>query len=134
MKKYFILKSLLIWLSIIPLAFLNGILRGYLLLPVLEAFAYPISGVLLALCIFIVSYIFIPRLGSANKQAYIKMGIVWVFATIIFETLLGIIMGLSFREILEAYNFLTGNLWLFVVVFIGFVPVIVAKMKELYKK
>ena len=132
MKNYFISKSLLIWFSITPLAIFNGILREYLLLPALGALAYPVSGILLALCIFIVSYIFIPRLRSANKHAYIKMGIVWVFATLIFETLLGIVMGLSFHEILEAYNFLSGNLWLFVVVFIGFTPIIVAKMKKLY--
>ena len=134
MKKHFISKSLLIWLSITPLAILNGILRESLLLPALGTPAYPISGVLLALCIFVVSYIFIPRLGPANKQAYVKMGIVWVLATLIFETLLGLVMGLSFNEILGAYNFLTGNLWLFVVVFIGFTPIIVAKIKRLHTK
>ena len=131
MNMSFIAKSLIIWFSITPLAILNGALRENLLIPMVGAFAYPISGILLSLCIFIVSYIFIPRLGTADKQTYVKMGIVWVLATLIFETLLGLIMGNSFAEILEAYNVSTGNLWLFIVIFIGFVPTIVARMKKL---
>ena len=131
MNKSFIAKSLLIWLSITPLAILNGVLRESLLLPMFGAFAYPISGVLLSLCIFIVSYIFIPRLGTANKQTYIQMGLVWVLATLIFETLYGLIMGNSLIEILEAYNVFTGNLWLFIVIFIGFTPAIIARIKKL---
>jgi hypothetical protein len=133
MNKTFIAKSLLIWLSITPLAILNGALREYLLLPLLGTSAYPLSGILLAMCIFIVSYILIPRLGRGDKRAYITMGLVWVLATLIFETLVGIIIGTSFIEMLETYNIFTGNLWLFIVILIGFIPTIVAKMKKLNK-
>ena len=131
MDKKFIAKSLLIWLSITPLAILNGALREALLLPALGAAAYPVSGALLALCVFIVSYLFIPRLGVASKQTFIKTGIVWVIATLIFETLLGLAMGASFAEILSAYHICTGNLWLLIVILIGFIPIIIANMRKL---
>ena len=127
----FIAKSLLIWLSITPLAILNGIFRETVLIPAAGALAYPLSSVLLALCIFIVSYIFIPLLGTADKITYRKVGIIWVLATLVFETALGLVMGMTFDEIMRAYDVTTGNLWLFIVVFIGYVPVIVAKMRKL---
>lgn len=72
MGNKFIAKSLLIWLSITPLAILNGGLREYILLPQLGAIAFPISGLLLLLCIFIVSYIFIPRLVQPINQHLLK--------------------------------------------------------------
>jgi hypothetical protein len=131
MSNKHIIKSLLVWISITPLAVLNGVLREMLLIPLFGSIAFPISGFLLALCIFTISYVFIPRLGLADKFTFVKMGLAWVAATIIFEFALGMIMGTSLNEMLQAYNFLTGNLWLFIVIFIGFVPTIVAKMKKL---
>jgi hypothetical protein len=130
MDNKIIAKSLLIWFSITPLAMINGAFREYILSPRLGIFAQPVSGLLLAICIFTVSYLFIPRLGLANKQTYIRMGIVWVFATIIFETLLGAAMGLPFSKILMSYNILTGNLWLLIVIFMGFVPYLAVKLKK----
>ena len=131
MNNEIIVKSLLIWLGITPLAILNGALREYFLIPMLGTLALSISGVILMLCIFAISYVFIPRLGTGNKQTYIKMGLVWVLATLVFETLLGIVVGTPFHEMLQAYNIFTGNVWLFVVIFIGFVPTIVARMKNI---
>jgi hypothetical protein len=131
MDKKTIAKSMLIWLCIIPLAFINGALRESLLEPMMGAIAQPISGVLLMLCIFAVSFFLIPRLGSANKATYIGMGITWVVATLVFETLLGVAMGTPFTEIIAAYNILTGNIWLIVVVFIGLAPYIAAKLRKL---
>lgn len=59
------------------------------------------------------------------------MGFVWVIATITFESLIGIISKTPLTEMLQAYNILTGNLWLIIVIFIGFVPTIVARLKRL---
>ena len=126
-----IAKSMLIWLSITPLAILNGGLREYVLLPRLGAIAVPISGILLTLCIIVVSYIFLPRLGSAKKSTYVKMGIIWLIATVVFEFMVGVVTKTPLSEMLRAYDFTTGNLWLFIVIFIGFVPTIVAKLKRL---
>ena len=127
-----ILKSLLVWHLIIPLAFANGALREWVLVPLFgEKFANPISGIILCISMFIVSYIFIPKLGKGTKKTYISIGLLWFFSTIIFETVLGFIMGTAFIEIINAYNITTGNLWLIVVIFTGIVPYLVAKLKKI---
>jgi len=127
-----VLKSLLIWLSIIPLAILNGGLRQYVITPLAgNKIANPVSGLILCILVFIVSFIFIPRLGNGTKMTYIKIGILWVFATILFETVFGLLSGKSFNEIFNAYNVTTGNLWAVVVIFMGFVPIIIAKVKHI---
>ena len=126
-----ILKSMLIWLSIIPLAIANGALREGLLTPLIgDKFAYPISGIILCILIFIVSFIFIPKLGKGTKKTYLTIGLLWFFSTVIFETVLGLFEGIAFIEIINAYNITTGNLWLIVVIFTGIAPFLVAKIKK----
>ena len=127
-----LLKSLLIWLSIIPLAILNGGLRQRILEPLFGLkIANPISGLILCMLIFIVSFIFIPRLGIGDNKTYLTMGVLWIFLTIVFETILGLFMGNTFKEIINAYNIATGNLWLIVVIFMGIVPFLIAKIKHI---
>jgi hypothetical protein len=125
-------KSMLIWLSIIPLAFLNGALREFFIEPLIGIkFANLISSIILCILIYIVTFVFISRLGKGTSKAYFLIGLLWLFSTIIFETILGLIMGMTFNEILIAYNIATGNFWLIVVIFIGIVPFFVAKIKRL---
>jgi hypothetical protein len=125
-------KSILIWLSIVPLVILNGALRETFLTPWLgENNAQPISGIILCLLIFIVSLIFIPRIGKGEQKTYWKIGILWIVLTIVFETVLGLAMGNSFSELLRAYDITTGNLWLIIVIFIGIAPWLVAKIKRI---
>jgi len=125
-------KSILIWSLMIPLAILNGALREGLIEPIIgEKYANPISCLILCILIFIVSFIFIPKLGNGIKVVYIKIGILWVLLTIIFETILGLFMRNTIKEIIMAYNILTGNFWLIVVIFIGFIPLLIAKIKKI---
>jgi hypothetical protein len=131
-RKNMALKSMLIWATIIPLAILNGGLREGFLEPHLGSkYAQPLSCVILCVLIFIIAFIFIPRLGKGVSKIYLKIGLLWVLATVIFETALGFLMGNTLNEILSAYNIMTGNLWLLVVVFTGFAPIIAAKIKRI---
>jgi hypothetical protein len=119
---------MLIWLGIVPLAILNGALREGILDPLMGSkLANPVSCAILCLLIYIVSIIYVPRLGKGSKGVYIKIGLLWVFATIIFETVLSLLMGMFFKDIITAYNVVTGNYWLLVVVFIGFAPTLAVK-------
>jgi hypothetical protein len=125
-------KSLLIWLSMIPLAILNGGLREEFLTPQLgEGYAQPVSGIILLLLIFIVSFVFIPRIGKGEEKTYLKIGFLWIILTIVFETILGLAMGNSFCEMLKAYDITTGNLWLIIVIFTGIIPWLTAKIRRL---
>ena len=125
-------KSILIWLSIIPLAILNGIFREEVLTDWLGAeYSLPISGITLSLLILIISFLFIPKLGRGTTKTYWLIGLLWVALTLLFETGMGLFMGKTFYEIVNAYDVTTGNLWLFVVLFIGCTPQLVAKFKNL---
>ncbi|ULQ61019.1 hypothetical protein K7I13_07140 [Brucepastera parasyntrophica] len=125
-------KSLLIWLSIIPLAIINGALRQLVIEPLIGIkYANPISGLILCCLIFIVSFIFIPKLGKGTSKTYLYIGLLWIVLTITFETVLDLVMGNTITEIISAYNITTGNLWLMVVIFIGFAPWIAAKIKRI---
>jgi hypothetical protein len=118
--------------SIIPLAILNGGLREAFLTPRLgESCAQPISGIILIFLLFIVSFIFIPRIGKGLSKTYWKIGILWVAMTIVFETILGLAMGNTFTELLKAYDITTGNLWLLIVLLTGVMPWLVAKIKRI---
>ena len=133
MKNKIIGKSFLIWMGLIPLAFINGGFRELFLIPRLGHIGLPISAIILCLMIFLLSYIFIPKLGNSDKKTFLKIGIYWALATVVFEVLLGFVIGKSLNEIITPYNILTGNLWIVVVLFTGITPLTVAKIRKLLK-
>lgn len=122
-----VLKSLLIWFSFIPVAILNGGLREYVLVKAIgEKWALPISGFLLSVCIFLQTWLLLSRIiKSLTTKACWLIGITWTFLTIAFEFTAGQVGGDTAAEFLAAYNPLTGNLWLLVLVTTLLSPIIV---------
>lgn len=113
----YVIRSLLVWLCFIPVAILNGGLRQYVLDRCLgEVGANALSGVLLSLFILLISGLLLPRIAKYNRKESYQIGIVWMLLTIGFEFTFGLTSGISFQELLSAYNPMTGNLWLLVVV------------------
>lgn len=111
-----ILKSLIIWLCFIPLAILNGGLREYALVKVIsEKWALPVSGITLSVCIFLTTWLWLPHIAKTctSKDCWLT-GICWSVLTIAFEFVTGLADGNTMTELLNAYNPLTGNLWLLV--------------------
>ena len=119
-----ILKSLLVWVCFIPVAILNGGLREHVLARALghvlaralgEKWALPLSGIILSACIFLITWLLLPRTVKAlSSKDSLRIGICWVFLTIAFEFVSGLAGGSTITELLAAYNPLTGNLWLLV--------------------
>ncbi|MCL2792998.1 MAG: hypothetical protein FWD87_07885 [Spirochaetaceae bacterium] len=127
-----IIKSILIWLLFVPLAILNGGLREGIIEPMIGSiYANPVSCIILCILIFIVSFFLIPRLGKGERKIYLKIGVLWIFLTILFETVLGLLMGLTINDVINSYNITTGNFWLIVVIFIGFAPLLIAKIRKI---
>lgn len=127
MKRY--LQAVAIWIIIIPIAILNGALRESVLIK-LGAIALPLSGIILSLCIFAVAYFLIPKIPNCDKKEYIAFGIIWFVLTNLFDLSMILIEGGNFLDLLEAYNFLDGNLWVIVVLTTLLSPIIVAKIKN----
>jgi hypothetical protein len=103
-----------IWAAFIPLAIINGLLREKCLVPLFGLrLALPLSGISCALLFFLFTYFSLPRFGQLKIQQYQLIGFAWLGMTILFEFLFGRIMAHKpWRELLQAYNILTGNLWI----------------------
>ena len=130
-----ILKSLLIWLCFIPVAILNGGLREYVLTKAIgEEWALPVSGITLSVCIFLITWLLLPRMIKAftSKDSWL-IGIGWALLTIVFEFAAGLAGGNTVLELLAAYNPLTGNLWLLVLATTLLSPIIVKHIHNTIK-
>ena len=125
-------KSLLIWLTIIPLAILNGVLREIAFNPLIgEKYGQSFSGITLCLIIFIVCWFCIPRIGRGTAKTYWLIGLWWVILTVLFETCFGLLTGDALAELIKAYDMTTGNFWSLVVLFTGIMPWLTAKTRKL---
>ena len=126
-KKY--MQAIGIWLFIIPLAILNGGFRESVLVK-LGDIALPLSGIILSACIFIVAYVFIPKIKNCRTKDYVIFGLIWFVLTNLFDLTMYISEGGGMKDLINSYNFLNGNLWILVVVTTLVSPVIVAKIKR----
>ena len=81
-----VLKSLPVWLCFIPVAILNGGLREYVLAKTIgEEWALPVSGIILSVCIFLITWMLLPRMIKAftSKDSWL-IGIGWALLTMVF--------------------------------------------------
>ncbi len=127
-----ILKSLIIWFCFIPVAILNGGLREYVLAKAIGAeWALPVSGIILSVCIFLITWLLLPRMIKAftSKDGWL-IGIGWALLTIAFEFAAGLAGGNTASELLAAYNPLSGNLWLLVLAATLLSPIIVKRLSN----
>lgn len=83
-------KTLPVWLMIIPLAMLNGMARDCLMQPLLGVFALPVSGLTLCVLVLTLTWLFVPRLGIKDLRQLALVGLVWAFLAIVFECLLAL--------------------------------------------
>ena len=95
-----ILKSTIIWFCFIPVAILNGGLREYVLAKAIgEEWALPVSGIILSVCIFLITWLLLPRMIKAftSKDGWL-IGIGWALLTIVFEFAVGLAGGNTVSE------------------------------------
>ena len=126
-----VMKSLIIWLCFIPEAILNGGLREHALVKVISGkWALPLSGITLSVCIFLTTWLLLPRITRAItiKDCWL-IGICWSVLTIAFEFIIGLAGGNTTAEILNAYDPATGNLWLLVLAITLLSPVTTKKCR-----
>jgi hypothetical protein len=128
-----LLKICGIWILLVVSAILNGVLRDKLLSPLIGArLALPLSGVSLSLLIFVVTLLLLPFLGKLDSARYWLIGGIWLAMTIAFEFLFGhYVMGQPWEKILGAYNVLSGNLWLLILLATAASPHLAAKLRGL---
>jgi hypothetical protein len=127
-----VLKASVIWLVIALFAIANGIFRETVLVSLLgPKMALPVSGMILSLIIFIVTYLFFPFFSKNKTMTYFFIGLQWVLMTLLFEVLFGhYVVGRSWSDILKVFHIMKGNLFIIVLIVSLFSPLLVAKIKS----
>lgn len=125
------LKALILWLSILVLAIVNGMLREQVLIPTLGSFGgLLLSGVILMACIFFVAWLAVPWWGALTAKQCWSIGAFWLLLTLAFEFVFGrFVQGRTLSELMEAYSFAGGNLWSLVLLFVFVSPRLAARIR-----
>lgn len=125
-------RALVIWMGILVLAVFNGLLREAVLLPMLDQpLALILSGILLSVLILAVAYLSLPWLGRLSATAYIAIGLGWLCLILVFEFAFGrLIQSRPWPELLDAYTFRDGNLWLLVLLVTAAAPYAAARIRR----
>ncbi len=97
------------WMVLAGLGVANGILRELVLTPRLGARALPLSGVILAVLIFMATVVMQP--WWAGQASAGVVGGLWLTMTVTFECAFGRMRGASWKKLLHAYAFAGGDLW-----------------------
>lgn len=112
----FVFRGLTVWLLMALVAVLNGMARDFLLAGLLgDRIALPLSGISLSLLIFAISWLTLPWFGSVGSRDCLRLGVMWVLATLAFEYLMGyFVAGRSLEEINRVFDLSGGNLFILV--------------------
>lgn len=125
------LRYLIAWLGLMVLAIINGVFREFWLVThYATGVAYQLSTVLL-LMLFTGYFWWLFRRWPLRStgQAW-ALGTVWLLLTLAFEFGLGLAGGLSWKEILQQYNIVAGDLWIAVPLYVFIAPRLFTRAKR----
>lgn len=123
-------KAITVWLVILGLAFSNAALRELVLIPRLgKVQGLTLSGVILALLVFLVAYGSVPWLGAKRASEWIAIGLGWFALTLAFDLVLGLLQHKPVQSLFEAYLFKQGNLWSVVLLITAIAPYLAARLR-----
>ena len=129
------IKIFSVWLCIIPVAILSGGFREYFLENYLsEKASLSVSGIILSVLIFFITSVLLLRIKEISYRDSIITGLFWTVLTIGFEFSFGLSSGSTWSELIEAYNPLSGNLWILVILSTLLSPILTYRLKWLYGK
>jgi len=119
--------AILIWLSFVLLAVLNGGFREHVLMPRLgEQSGHVISTIMLSALILFVTWIALPWIGPATARAAWRLGTLWLALTMAFEFLAGhYLFHTSWARLLAQYNVFRGRIWILALLATFSAPILV---------
>lgn len=128
-----LLKAFVVWLVLIGLETIHGVLRTILLAPYVGDFRARQIGVFTgSLLILVVSCLFVRWLRASTSTSLLVVGLVWLVLTILFEMTIGrFVLGLSWERLASDYDISRGGLLPIGLVFLGFAPLIAARLRGL---
>jgi hypothetical protein len=124
-------RAIVTWMLMIPVAFVNGIVREGLIQPAVgERRAHQISVVTGSSAFFTLVYAMLHReVASRSDRQLATLGAAWVSATVLFEFGFGhYVMGSPWSRLMQDYNLAAGRLWSLVLLVIGISPLAVRRV------
>lgn len=127
-----ILKAFGIWLLMAAVAIGNGLVREDLLVRWLgRETALLVSGILLAVLVFVITYGCLPMFGRQRHSGYLGIGLFWAACTILFEFGFGhFVANKTWWKISQVFNCLHGNLFSLVILVTLFSPWLAARLRR----
>ena len=112
------LKSLGIWIVLAVSAIVVATFRVVVLLPQIgEQTAHQLGTGLYLIVQFAIIFFFIKKMKIKETIILLRIGILWVVITIIFEFIFGhFVMGHPWQKLLADYNLFNGRLWVLVLI------------------
>ncbi len=84
------IKAIGIWIVMLVAAIINGIVREKILTPAIGFdLALPISGLILAILVLLIVWIFVPFIKVKQEKRYFTIGLFWLGLTLAFEFIFG---------------------------------------------
>ncbi len=126
-----VLKSVVIWLVLIVVESLNGTARIIWLVPLLgDRLAHQVSFITGSILILAIATIWIRWLNPSSVLDVLRVGLLWLILTVLFEIGLGrFILGYSWEQVSADYNLLHGGLMSIGLVWLMLTPFIAAKLR-----
>lgn len=123
-------RTLVVWLVIIAAETVHGILRELFLTPIVgDLRARQIGVAVGSLIVFAVALAFSRWLGARSTRRLLGIGLAWVVLTLVFEAVLGTLLGLSAERMLADYDFTAGGFMPFGLAVMLLSPWIAARLR-----
>lgn len=124
-------RALAVWVLIAVTESVHGTLRQLFLSPLIgDLRARQISVFTGSALIFLIGFLFIRWIGAARTRTLLKVGLLWLVLTLIFEVSLGRVLGVDWRRILADYDLRHGGLMVIGMVVLLFTPLVAARLKQ----
>lgn len=125
------IRALAVWLLIMIAESIHGVLRQFLVVPLIGDLRARQVGVLTGTAIvFLVAWLLIRWVNTPDRRLLLGIGVLWVALTIVFEIVLGRLLGLEWNRIFADYDLGHGGLMGLGLAAMLFMPLIVAKLRQ----
>ncbi len=120
-------RYLLAWLPMVVLAILNGAIRDFMYGRFMsEQHAHQLSTISLILVFTVYVWFLNRKWPLKSMRQAVGVGALWLVFTVVFEFGMGLfITGLTWEEMLRAYNIFSGNLWVLIPIAVAVLPAVV---------
>ena len=123
-------RATLTWMLIMLVETGHGAVREIFIAPEIGALRARQFGVLVgSLLVLVIAWLTARWLGADSRRAQLRVGVLWVALTLLFELALGRALSASWDRILEDYNVSRGGLMMLGLAVMLFAPMLAAHLR-----